>query len=116
MQTRAEADPIFSKEMVANFVTAYLNGADAADPRASPLFGQLEGLPPIRIDVGEDEILLDDAVRYADRASASGVEIELGIWAGMPHTFPGLVGKVTAAEEAIEGECDFLNRLLDAPA
>ena len=114
MQTRAVADPIFSKEMVANFVAAYLNGADPIDPRASPLYGQLDGLPPIRIDVGDDEILRDDAVRYAERASALGVHVELGLWVGMPHTFPGLVGKVAAAREAIAGECGFLNQLFSA--
>ena len=114
MQTRAQADPIFTKEMVANFVTAYLSGADPKDPRASPLYGKLDGLPPIFIDVGDDEILLDDAVRYAERAKAAGVTVTLGVWAGMPHTFPGLIGKVSAADAAVEGEVAFLNQLLDA--
>jgi acetyl esterase/lipase len=116
MQTRAEADPIFTRDMVVNFVDAYLNGADAKDPRASPLYGPIEGLPPILIDVGEDEILLDDAVRYADRATDHGVDVTLGIWAGMPHTFPGLIGKLAAATAAVEAECDFLNKLIDAAA
>jgi epsilon-lactone hydrolase len=114
MQTRAEADPIFTRDMVVNFVDAYLNGADAKDPRASPLYGPIEGLPPILIDVGEDEILLDDSVRYADRAADQGVDVTLGIWAGMPHTFPGLIGKLAAATVAVEAECDFLNKLIDA--
>ena len=114
MQTRAQADPIFTRDMVANFVEAYLGGADAKDPRASPLYGPIKGLPPILIDVGEDEILLDDAVRYADRATDHGVDVTLGIWAGMPHTFPGLIGKLTAATAAVEAECAFLNKLIDA--
>ena len=79
METRAEADPIFTREMVANFVAAYLDGADAKDPRASPLYGSLSGLPPILIDVGEDEILLDDAVRFAERATSAGAEVTLGV-------------------------------------
>ncbi len=115
MTTRAEADPIFTRDMVANFVTAYLDGADAADPRASPLYGSLKGLAPVLIDVGDDEILLDDSVRFAERATAEGVEVILGVWAGMPHTFPGLIGKVSAATAAVEAECAFLNKLLDAP-
>ena len=114
MQTRAQADPIFTRDMVANFVEAYLGGADAKDPRASPLYGPIKGLPPILIDVGEDEILLDDAVRYADRATDQGADVTLGIWAGMPHTFPGLIGKLTAATAAVEAECAFLNKLIDA--
>jgi monoterpene epsilon-lactone hydrolase len=113
MQTRAQADPIFTRDMVVNFVDAYLNRADTKDPRASPLYSPIEGLPPILIDVGEDEILLDGAVRYADRATDQGVEVTLGIWAGMPHTFPGLIGKLAAATVAVEAECDFLNKLID---
>ena len=115
MQTRAEADPIFTRDMVVQFVDAYLDGADPKDPRASPLYGRLDGLAPIFIDVGEDEILLDDAVRFAERASAQGVDVQLGVWTGMPHTFPGLIGKVAAATAAVEAECHFLNGLLDAP-
>ena len=116
VETRGEADPIFTKEMVSQFVEAYLAGADGKDPRASPLFGKLNGLPPIRIDVGEDEILLDDAVRYAERATAAGVQVTLGVWEGMPHTFPGLIGKVSAASAAIDEEVVFLRQLFDTPS
>ena len=115
MGGRADADPIFTKDMVSNFVDEYLSKADPRDPRASPLFGILKGLPPILIDVGEDEILLDDSVRYAERATAAGVQVTLGVWAGMPHTFPGLIGKVSAAATALDNEVSFLNRLLDTP-
>ena len=113
MDTRADADPIFSRDMVARFVDAYLAGGNARDPRASPLFGQLGNLPPIRIDVGDDEILLDDAVRYAARADVAGVDVTLGIWSGMPHVFQGMVGRLQAAVWAIEAEADFLNRVLE---
>lgn len=112
MKTRAEADPLFTHDMAAEFVRAYMKEADLRDPRASPLFGRFEGLPPIRIDVGEDEILLDDAVRYAEMASTAGVQISLGIWEGMPHTFPGLIGKVEAAKLATEIEARFLSDCL----
>ncbi len=115
MRTRAEADPIFMRDVAASFIAAYLDGADPRDPRASPLYGTVSGLPPIRIDVGDDEILLDDAVRYAERATAAGVEVTLGIWAGMPHTFQGSIGKLQAAGAAVEAEAEFLNQLLDRP-
>ena len=112
METRAEADPIFSREMVAHFVQAYLDGADPRDRRASPLFSDMTGLPSIRIDVGDQEILLDDARRYTALAEAAGVNVTLGVWAGMPHTFQGMVGRLGAATRAIEAEAEFLNRVL----
>ena len=112
MQDRADADPIFSRDMVAQFVSAYLSGADPCDGRASPLFGDLKGLPPVRIDVGEDEILLDDAIRYAATAETARAEVTLGIWAGMPHTFQGMIGKLAAATKAIAAENEFLNHVL----
>jgi acetyl esterase/lipase len=113
MRSRAEADPIFTRDMVAQFVDAYLAGNDASDPRASPLFADLRKLAPVRIDVGEDEILLDDAVRFAERAAAAGVKVSLDVWAGMPHTFQAMIGKLDAASKAVQAETAFLNRLLD---
>ena len=112
MQTRADADLFFSREMVAQFVDAYLVGADPRDPRASPLFGDLGALPPIRIDVGDQEILLDDARRYAQMVEAAGVDVTLAIWAGLPHAFPGMIGQLDASRRAIGAETDFLNRVL----
>jgi acetyl esterase/lipase len=66
----------------------YLNGADARNPLASPLYGELSGLPPLFIMVGESEILRDDSSRFAARATASGVAVDLKIWEGLPHVWP----------------------------
>ena len=71
-ETRAEADPYFTKQQVAALVHSYLGSADPNDPLASPLQGRLFGLPPIRIHVGDDEVLLDDSRRYVERALAEG--------------------------------------------
>ncbi|WP_206521664.1 alpha/beta hydrolase, partial [Mesorhizobium sp. M7A.F.Ca.CA.001.05.1.1] len=68
IETRAEADPIFTRGVLQSFADMYLQGQDATNPKASPLYAQLRGLPPIRIDVGDDELLLADSIRYADRA------------------------------------------------
>jgi acetyl esterase/lipase len=114
MQERAEADPIFTRDVLAAFAAEYLQGQDPREPRASPLYGSLTGLPPIRIDVGEDEILLDDSKRYAERARAAGVDVTLAIWAGMPHSFQSAVGKLAAAGEAVEAAGRFLAARLDA--
>ena len=90
-ETRADADPIFTRGVLQAFADAYLQGQDATDPKASPLYAQLGDLPPIRIDVGEDEVLLADSVRYADRARAAGVDdhaVGLGGYAARLPIFP----------------------------
>jgi monoterpene epsilon-lactone hydrolase len=111
---RADADPIFTRGSLGSLAGHYLQGQDATDPRASPLHGPLGGLPPIRIDVGEDEVLLDDSRRYAERARAAGVEVTLSVWAGMAHAFPSSVGKLAAAGQALDAIGTFLSQRLEA--
>src|SRR6185436_8161908 len=60
-ETRADADPYFTRSQVAGLVASYLGEADPKNPRASPLYGDLNGLPPIHVHVGDDEVLLDDS-------------------------------------------------------
>jgi acetyl esterase/lipase len=101
-ETRADADLYFTKQQVAELVRSYLGSADANDPLASPLLGHLSGLPPIRIHVGDDEILLDDSRRYVERAIAAGVDVRLDVWMGMPHGFPAIIGALKAAAQALD--------------
>jgi len=84
-ETRAEADPYFTKSQVAGLVAAYLGETDPKSPLASALYGDLRGLPPIRVHVGDDEVLLDDSRRYVERAVAAGVDAMLDVWMGMPR-------------------------------
>jgi epsilon-lactone hydrolase len=110
--TRAEADPVFTREVLRNIAQTYLGGTDPADPLASPLFGSLQGLPPIRIDVGDDEVVLDDSLRYAARAGAAGVPVSVHVWKGMPHVFQTGLGRFVAAERSMDGIGDFLREHL----
>jgi acetyl esterase/lipase len=87
MTSRADADPIFTRNSLAAFAASYLQGPGADDSRASPLHASLVGLPPIRIDVGDDEILLDDSTRYASQARVAGVDVTLSIWAACHTSF-----------------------------
>ena len=75
---------------------------------ASPLNGDLAGLPPIRVHVGDDEVLLDDSLRYIDRAVAAGVDAKLDIWEGMPHGFLGGIGNFNASAKVLETIGTFL--------
>src|SRR5712691_7796913 len=107
-ETRADADPYFTKQQVAELVHSYLGSADANDPLASPLQGRFSGLPPIRIHVGDDEVLLDDSRRYVERAIAASVDAGLDVWTGMPHGFPAIIGPIKASAQALDAVGLFL--------
>jgi len=100
-ETRAEADPYFTKSQVAGLVASCLGKTDPKNPLASPLYGDLTGLPPIRVHVGDDEVLLDDSRRYVERAALAGVDARLDIWMGMPHGFVTGVREFAAARQAL---------------
>jgi monoterpene epsilon-lactone hydrolase len=107
-ETRADADPLFTRPQVEKLVRSYLANADAKHPLASPLHGRLSGIPPVRIHVGDDEVLLDDSLRYGERAVAAGVDARVDVWMGMPHGFPGSVGRLKAAAQALDAVGVFL--------
>jgi acetyl esterase/lipase len=107
-QTRAEADPFFTKSQVAGLVASYLGEIDPKNPLASALYGDLRGLPPVRVHVGDDELLLDDSRRYVERAVAAGVDAELGVWMGMPHGFVAYTREFDAARQALKSIGAFL--------
>lgn len=106
--TLADADPLLTNAALAAAAKQYLANHDPRDPRASPLYASLRGLPPIRIDVGEDEILLDDARRYAQKAAAAGGTTHCHTWEGMPHVFPANLGVLEAADAALNDIASFL--------
>ncbi|MDD3444701.1 MAG: alpha/beta hydrolase [Zavarzinia sp.] len=95
-------DPIISKTVLDNFTAAYLGGRDTADPFASPLRGDLAGLPPLLIHVGSAECLLDDAVRLAGNLGAAGVETRLEVWPAMIHVWHFFAPMLSEGRDAIE--------------
>ena len=106
--TRADADPLFTQPQAAGLVHSYLAEHDASDPLASPLYADLQGLVPIRVHVGDDEVLLDDSVRFIERAITAGVDARLDVWEGMIHGFLGSVGSLAASTEALQLVGEFL--------
>jgi len=113
-ETRAEADPLFTRPQVAELVHSYLGSADRRQPLASPLHGRHSGLPSTRIHVGDDEVLLDDSLRYVERAVAAGVDARADVWMGMPHGFPGSIGRLKAAAQSPDAIGAFLAERLKA--
>src|SRR2546425_3862475 len=100
-ETRAEADPYFTKSQVAGLVASYLGETDPKNPLASPLYGDVSGLPPIRVHVGDDEVLLDDSRRYVARAVAAGNDSRPDVWVGMAHAFVPRIRQMPAALQAL---------------
>jgi acetyl esterase/lipase len=86
-RTRLKRDPMISKDGLDAMAAAYLAGADAKTPLASPLFADLAGLPPLLLQVGTEEALYDDTVGLKQRAEAAGVEVSAESWGGMMHVW-----------------------------
>jgi acetyl esterase/lipase len=114
MRTRDGVDPIFAPADIEEYAVQYLGEGDRRTPSASPLFGDLHGLPPLLIQVGGNELLLDDAVRLAARAAADDVDVTLRVWPGVPHVFQHFAGLLDEAGEALEEAGAFLRRYLPA--
>ncbi|MFW2829552.1 alpha/beta hydrolase [Sphingomonas sp. ID0503] len=110
VQTRADVDPILNERSLSDGARQYLAGADPSDPRVNALKGDFSNLPPVRIDVGDDEILLDDSLRLEALAGEAGRQVETHVWKGMVHVFPTNVAMLKAAAQALDGTAEFLNR------
>jgi epsilon-lactone hydrolase len=100
METKREADPLLSRENLQLRVPDYTAGQDAALGLISPIFADLSGLPPLIIQAGSHEVLLDDAIRLARQAATADVQITLDITPGVPHVFQAyypILDEATAA-------------------
>lgn len=100
MDTKADADPMCSRESLRPSAEWYAGDTDRAAPLVSPLFADLSGLPPMLILVGTAEVLLDDSIRLADRARAAGVDVELDVGEDLLHVYPVFPG-VPESEAAL---------------
>ena len=96
----AEKDKLLSIELLAYCAQLYLKGALPTSPLASPLYGNLAGLPPMLIHAGANEILRDDATRIADKGHRAGVDVSVEVFEGMPHVFQ-LFEKIPEAEASL---------------
>jgi len=108
----ARRDPMLRRSWLESAARAYAGGLRRSDRRVSPLFADLGTLPPTLIQVGSDEILLDDSIRFADRAWAAGAEVELQRFDGWWHDFQSAAGTLEAARGALEDVAGFLKRRL----
>src|SRR6202035_1330254 len=102
METRREVDPLLSRELLQARIPDYIAGQDAALGLISPIFADLSGLPPLIIQAGSHEVLLDDAVRLAGQAATADLEVTLEITPGVPHVFQAYYPILDEAAAALE--------------
>ena len=103
-------DPIISARTMPEFRERYLGKTDPHNPLASPVFGDYRGIPPLLIQVGEHEMLRDDSVRVAKKASSDGIAVKFEVWPGMVHVFQ--IRGLPESREAIEQIAEFIRSKL----
>jgi len=112
METKREVDPLMSREALQARVNDYTSGRDAALALISPVFADLSGLPPLIIQAGTHEVLLDDALRLARQAASADVEVTLDITPGVPHVFQAYYPILDEAAAALDRAGEFLSEHL----
>ena len=110
LKTHGERDPIIHPMVYQVIPQVYLGDHERIDPLASPVFGDWTDAPAVLIQVGSEEVLLDDSRRMAGKIMLDGGDAELQIYDGMPHVFQGYAPKLTIASEAIHNIGQFLRQ------
>ena len=108
--TKDAVDPLIHKPYLEELAAAYAGAADRRDPLISPLFADLKGFPPVLIQVGSAETLLDDAVRFARAAGLADVAVTLEVWPHMIHAWPMWNAKLADGRKALEQAGAFMQR------
>jgi acetyl esterase/lipase len=112
LETKGQADPLLSREALQARVADYTAGQDAALGLISPIFADLSGLPPLIIQAGTHEVLLDDALRLAQRAATADVAVTLDVTPGVPHVFQAYYQILDEAAAALDRAGQFLSAQL----
>jgi acetyl esterase/lipase len=112
MRTKHELDPLLSPENLRPRVTDYTAGQDPATGLISPIFADLSGLPPLIIQAGTHEVLLDDALRLAGRAATADIQVTLDITPGVPHVFQAYHAILDEAATALDRAGQLLSAYL----
>ena len=109
---KAEQDPMLTRETLLECAALYLNGADPKHPYISPMFSEPKGLPPMLIQVGSAEILLDDSIRMAEKLREAGVETVLEEWPDMIHVWQVFASRLVEGQQALQRAGEFIRAYL----
>jgi acetyl esterase/lipase len=110
MKTRAELDPMIPAAETSTGAANYLGDESPTHPLASPLYADLQGLPPMLIQVGDHEVLLDDSTRLAERAKAAGVDVTLEVWDEMIHVWHFFASILPEGQQGIDRIGEFVRQ------
>ncbi|CAO4195191.1 alpha/beta hydrolase [Methylorubrum extorquens] len=113
MESKAAVDPLLGRTYLSELASLYLNGADALGPLVSPINADLAGLPPMLIQVGSAETLLDDSVRLAALAGAADIAVRLEIWPHMIHAWHLFYQDVADGRRSLASAGSFIESRLD---
>lgn len=116
LDTRAAADPMLSRDYLIDMAKMYLGSANPRDPRASPVFADLRGLPPMLIQAGTAEVLYDDATRVAEQAMAREIDVTFEAWPDMVHAWHLFAPVLPEGRQAIASIGAYIRRRLDSAA
>jgi acetyl esterase/lipase len=116
MTTKAPDDPMIDPAALHEWAHMYHGGNDLTAPLVSPLYGDLSDLPPLLIQAGTAEILLDDSVRFAERAKAAGVDVTLDVWDDMIHVWQLFAFMLPEAQQAIDRIGEWTQERVAVPA
>jgi acetyl esterase/lipase len=106
--SKADVDPNITAQAISTRANDYLAGHDPADPLVSPIFADLTGLPPLLIQAGSHEVLLDDATRLATKAAADDVAVTLDLTPGVSHVFQAFAALLEEGDAALNRAARFL--------
>ncbi|MEX3629400.1 MAG: alpha/beta hydrolase [Burkholderia sp.] len=109
------ADPMFAGAALGRAARLYIGDASPTDPYVSPLYADPAGLPPLLIQAGSTEVLLDDSRRFAESARAAGVEVDLQVWPRMPHVWQMAVPFMPEARRALDDAAAFVRDVAAPP-
>ena len=116
VEAKRDEDPMVRASVLALMADAYLGDADPRSPTASPLFADLTGLPPLLVQVGSAELLLDDSRRFAERAQAVGVDVTLEVWDDMIHVWHSFADLLPEGREAVARIGSYVDERLKSPS
>jgi acetyl esterase/lipase len=108
--TRAKSEPVLRTDVLNVWARYYTAEANLTNPLVSPVHANLRGFPPLLIQVGSEEVLLDDSVTLAEKAKADGVDVTLKVWDGLWHVWPALGDLIPESRAAFNEMNEFLRR------
>ena len=111
--TKAQADSVLLTEVLREWATCYAGIETPSHPLISPIYADFHNFPPLLIQVGSDEVLLDDALMLAEKAKADGVNVKLTVWDELWHVWPALGDLIPESKKAFEEIDQFLDSLTD---